>query len=100
MSSIGTEFKINIHIDEIDGYTMNDMDFECLFYVFPNRSILLYKKDMIKADDDNYVACIDSSKIGQGAVMVKVTAYVSDADFKSGFRKEVDTVYTGITISK
>lgn len=100
MSSIGTQLKINIHIDEIDGYTMNDMDFECLFYIFPNRNILLYKKDMIKADNDNYVACIDSSKIGKGAVMVKVTAYVPDADFEGGFRKEIETVYTGITISR
>lgn len=100
MSSIGTQLKVNIHIERLGEYKMSDIDFDCLFYIFPNRSILIYKKDMIKADDDNYVACIDSSKIGQGAVMVKVTAYIPDADFEGGFRKEVETVYTGITISR
>lgn len=89
MTSIGTQLKINIHIDEIDGYTMNDMDFECLFYVSPNKTFTTLKKDMIKVDNENYIAIVDSEKLGIGKVMVKVTAYVPDGDFENGFRKEV-----------
>lgn len=98
MSSIGTQLKINIHIDNIDNYSMNDMDFECEFYISPNKFITVYKKDMIKVDNENFIAIVDSEKLGIGKLMVKVTAYVPDGDFEDGFRKEVARTYTNVTI--
>ena len=98
MSSLGTQLKINIHIDEIDGYTMNDMDFECEFYISPNKTFTTLKKDMIKVDNENYIAIVNSEEIGIGKVMVKVTAYVPDGDFENGFRKEVGRTYTNVTV--
>lgn len=55
---------------------------------------------MIKADDDNYVACVDSTKLGIGKIMCRVTAYIPDADFEDGLRKEVETVETNVTITR
>ena len=100
MSSIGTELKINVQLDRLDGYRMSDIDFFCDFYVYTNRKVVLKKEEMIKADDDNYVACVDSAKLGVGKVMCRVTAYIPDADFEEGIRKEVETADTNITITR
>ena len=53
---------------------------------------------MVKADDDNYVALVDSSKLGTGTIRCRVTAHIPDADFDDGIRTEIEEVNTGITI--
>ena len=100
MSSIGTELKINVPLDRLDGYRMSDIDFSCDFYVYTNRKVSINKEQMIKADDDNYVACVDSTKLGVGKIMCRVTAFIPDADFEDGLRKEVETVETNVTITR
>lgn len=97
-ADIGTYLKINVHIDELDGIKMSDMDFACDFFVHAGRSQTIPKEDMLKADDENYVALVDSAQIGKGIVRCKVTAYVPDGDFVDGVRKEVCTVSTDIII--
>ena len=98
MSSLGTKFKINIHVEPIDGLHMDDYDFSCRFYVYTNRVVRIEKKDMIQVDQDNYIACVDSSKLGIGAVMMRITAFIPDVDFPDRLQTEVETVSTGITI--
>lgn len=100
MSGIGTELKINVHLDRLDGYRMSDIDFTCDFFIYPNHKITVSKESMVKVDDDNYVACFDSAKLGIGRIMCKVTAYIPDADFEDGLRTEVETVETNVTITK
>lgn len=97
-TGIGTYLKINVHIDELDGMKMSDMDFTCDFFTHAGRFQTIPKEDMLKADDENYVALVDSAQIGKGLVRCKVTAYVPDGDFMDGFRKEVCTVSTDIII--
>lgn len=97
-SSIGTYLKINVHIDEIDGIKMGDMDFTCAFFIYPRRSEIIEKSSMIQADEENYVALVDSSKLGKGLVQCKITVDIPDSDFPDGFRKEIVTVPTGIYI--
>lgn len=43
MSNYGTEFKINIHIDPLDGYHMSNYDFDLEFFCKQNKSVN-YKK--------------------------------------------------------
>lgn len=100
MSSIGTELKINVHVEPIDGFHMSDYDFTCRFYIYTNRYVELKKSEMIRVDDDNYIACIDSSKLGAGLVMMRITALIPDDDFPDGLRTEVETVDTKVTIRK
>lgn len=100
MSSIGTELKINVHLDRLDGYRMSDIDFSCEFYVYTNRKVSVSKEQMIKVDDDNYIACVDSTQLGVGKIMCRVTANIPDADFDDGIRKEVDTADTNIIITR
>lgn len=100
MSSIGTELKINVHIDRLDGYRMSDIDFSCDFYIYTNRKVTVKKEAMVKVDDENYVACVDSTQLGVGKIMCRVTAHIPDADFEDGFRTEVDTADTNIIITR
>lgn len=100
MSNIGTELKINVHVEPIDDFHMSDYDFSCRFYIYTNRYVELKKSDMIRVDDDNYIACIDSSELGTGTIKMCITARIPDADFSDGLRTEVETVDTKVTIRK
>ena len=100
MSGTGTELKINVNVEPIDGFHMSGYDFICRFYIYANRYVELSKDAMIKVDDDNYIACIDSAALGVGLVMMRITAYIPDTDFPDGLRTEVETVSTEIRISK
>lgn len=101
MSAFGTELKINVHVEPIDGLHMSDYDFECLFYVNINKHVVVSKADMKEVDIDNYLALITSdltNKIGRGAIKMKITAYIPDADFPDGLRTEIAEVCTGVVI--
>ena len=41
MSALGTEYKINVHVEPVDGSTMDDFDFECTLYVYKNNEVPL-----------------------------------------------------------
>ena len=46
MSALGTEFKMNVHLEPIDGLHMSGYDFECAFYVYTNRKVVIPKSKM------------------------------------------------------
>ena len=101
MSALGTELKINVHVDPIDGLHMRDYDFECAFFVYTNKKVVIAKKEMKKVDDDNYIALIDKVKglqLGRGTINMEITAHIPDGDFEDGLRTEKTVVCTGVTI--
>lgn len=50
MSALGAEFKVNVHVEPIDGFHMADYDFECQLYVHTNKAVTFSKGDeMLKA---------------------------------------------------
>jgi hypothetical protein len=70
---------------------MSDYDFECEFFVYTNRSVVVKKSQLKKTDNDNYYATLESDeamRIGRGAVKCMVTAYIPDSDFSDGIRTE------------
>ena len=96
-----SEYKINVHADPIDGYSMSDYDFKCQFYVYSNKIVTVKKEDMKqnevdnKPDPDNYIAILDSEKVkslGRGSVKMRFIAHVTDPDFPDGTRTEVAEV--------
>lgn len=100
MSALGTEFKMNIHLDPIDGLHMSGYDFECAFYVYTNRKVVIPKSQMRKVDDDNYIAVInsiDAMRIGRGRINVEITAHIPDGDFDDGVRTEKLILCTDVT---
>ena len=100
MSALGSEFKLNIHVEPLDGFHMSDYDFECAFYVYTNRKVVIPKSRMKKVDDDNYLAIIetpDAMRIGRGRINVEITAYIPDGDFSDGLRTEKLVLCTDVT---
>lgn len=98
-----SDFKLNVTMDAIDGYHMEDLDFTCSFYVSSTfianeKVVTLEKSKMIRVDADNYVAPLSSENIGRGNLIVKYVAEIPDADFESGYRKDVDVKYTEFVI--
>ena len=101
MSVLGTELKFNVHLDPLDGLHMSGYDFECAFYVYTNRKVVIPKSMMKKVDDDNYLAIIETSdalRIGRGNINAEITAYIPDADFSDGLRTEKLRLCTDVTI--
>lgn len=93
----GSELKLNINIKPISDYTMDDYDFE----VNVCNKVIITKEEAIRVDEDNYVICLDTKKLGLGAIRCTVTAYIPDEDFgDDGHRTEVVSVDTGITVVK
>ena len=91
MIVLGTEFKLNLHLDLIDGLHMSGYDFECALYVETNRKVVIPKSRMKKVDDDNYLVIVeqvDAVKIGKGRINADITAYIPDSDFSDGLRTE------------
>lgn len=96
---IGSEIKLNISINPIGNYTMDDYQFECEFFCFANRRLTLGKEQMIRTDENNYVAVLDSRALGAGALRCKITAYIPDADCEDNLRTEVCMIETGMRIT-
>lgn len=100
MSALGTELKINVHAEPIDGMHMSEYDFECVLYVYTNRKVVIPKSKMKKVDDDNYlmmVEQVDAIKIGKGRVNAEITAHIPDSDFSDGLRTEKLILCTDVT---
>lgn len=102
MIVLGTELKLNVHIEPVDGLRMSQYNFDCAFYVFPNKKVIINKVDMVRVDDDNYLAMITAEsamKIGKGKIQLEITAYIPDDDFPDGLRTEKTVVCTDVVIS-
>lgn len=96
MTNLGTIYKINIHLEGLPT-NMDDVEFTVQFYCFRDF-IELSKKDMIRVDENNYIAVVDSAKIGKGSIKMRVTVNILDADIPGGIRTEIYTHDTGIII--
>lgn len=86
------ELKINVHAEPMSGLHLSDYDFECLFYVHPNRVVSIPKADMVQVDEDNYTALITTEigrKLGIGHIKMQMVAQIPDGDFPDGLRTEV-----------
>lgn len=98
MSTLGTELKINVHVDPIDGLHMSDYDFVCAFFTFKNRLVVIPKSKMTRVDDDNYIAIVDTARTGLGGLKLRFEADIPDTDCDDGIRKEISVVDLNIPI--
>jgi hypothetical protein len=100
MSALGTEFKLNVHLEPLDGLHMSDYDFEVALYVYTNRKVVFQKSKLKKVDDDNYLLMVetaDALRIGRGRINAEITAYIPDNDFCDGLRTEKLVLCTDVT---
>lgn len=98
--SIGTILKINVSAQWGGGVTMDDVEFYCEFYISSSKIVHVEKSEMLRIDANNYVAIVDTSMLGTGALKVKIDANVPDTDCYGGIRREVVRTECGITIQR
>lgn len=97
---LGTEIKLNIHIEPIDGLTMDDYDFQCDVFTSPSRRTTISKQDAKRVDENNYIIMINTRSIGVGNLKCEVSAQIPDGDFDDALRTEIALFNTGIVIAK
>lgn len=96
-TDLGTIYKLNVHIEGLPG-TMDEVDFRCKFWTY-RKELTVEKKDMIRLDENNYMAVVDSSRLGRGTIKVQTTVLVPDTDVEGGVRTEIYTEYTDIKVN-
>lgn len=94
----GSEIKLNIRLEPIGDFTMDNYEFECEFYCYTSRKVTITKAGMLRQDENNYLAVLDSKNLGSGSLKCKITAYVPDTDCEDGLRTEVLIINTGLQI--
>lgn len=97
MVSLGTELKINISMEPMDGYTLASTEWFCEFYS-KRVKVKVSKEDAIKVDDNNYICTVDSRVVGRGELMAHIEVQIPDSDFADNLRTEALTFSTGINI--
>lgn len=100
---LGTELKLNLHIEPItvprDILHMDNYEFTVWVYSSSiKKAIVIPKRQCIKVDKDNYIVCVDTAALGTGVVTCKVEAQIPDDDFKDKLRTEVVQINTGLII--
>lgn len=88
---VGSDVKILIDAELPDDLTLQDVDFTVVVY---NNNLKDKEKTYAKADciltaDGNYVVQVDSSLLGIGRYLVRLTVHIPDTDYTAGYRKEV-----------
>lgn len=94
----GSEIKLNVNLNPIGDFTMDDYKFECEFYCYTSRKVTITKAEMLRQDENNYLAVLDSKNLGSGSLKCKITANIPDTDCEDGLRTEVLVVNTGLQI--
>lgn len=98
---IGTELKINVHIEPMGDLHMSDYNFTVRFYTRALKPVVVNKEDMIEIDRDNYIALVDTKTMTAGAIQMVIQAELPDADFEDDLRTEITMpISTGIILVK
>lgn len=96
------EYKLNVHVEPIAGFHMDELNIKCILYVYPNKAVEVDKDAMVKVDEDNYVIPLTAElvkRVGRGQLKVKVIAEIPDSDFPDGCRTEIAEVCTDVAIN-
>lgn len=97
---IGTELKLNIHIEPMGQITMDDYDFSVEVWTSMKRIVTINKSQAIRIDDSNYVIIVDTAELGGGEVKAKVIAHIPDFDFPDTTRTEIVGMDVNIKVLK
>lgn len=97
----GTTFKLNVHMEPMDNFHMEDVEWEAEVYVEGSygRRIKVKKEDAVMVDRDNYIIVVDSGIGGSGEYVLDLTAYIPDSDCPNGIRIEKASANTDVNIA-
>lgn len=96
----GTRFKVNFNMQPIEGNTLENTEWSVkVFIEGSGKFVMISKSECKKVDANNYIIPIDSSMLGAGTYFITANVLIPDNDFADGFRHEVKTCSTGVTIN-
>ncbi len=88
---IGSDVKILIEAELPDDLKLADVDFsvKVINSSKKDESHTYQKTDCIELEDGNFVVLVDSEELGIGVYTCRLTVFIPDTDYQSGYRKEV-----------
>lgn len=86
---LGEEIKIQVRAKPIDGMTLADYEWTAYIWTSSYRVVEVHKSDCIPMDDGSYVIILDTSKVGVGALKLKIVAEFPDGDFEDGYKTTI-----------
>lgn len=97
---LGADITLNISIEKINGLTMDDLDFKCSFFTINGQYLQLDKSQLVRVDNSNYLACINTVDLSCGKLSMRIYVKVPDSNYEKGYRLEIANVDTGILLVK
>lgn len=95
---IGSDVKINITMEPLDGMTLRATEWTCEFFAIRGK-VAVSKSEATMVDDNNYICPVDTTKIGKGELCAVLKVRIPDGSFPDGYRDEVTPpFYCGVTI--
>ena len=83
------QFKAYLKLEPVGKLNMDDYDFYVEYFCCPNRRVVVVRKnEMIRKGENEYHACLDTRRLGQGELKCIVHRTIPDADFPDGTRTE------------
>lgn len=98
ISYLGSEEEINISLDLIDGYAMDDYDFTVEVYCSSYRKQTFGKRDARRVDADNYKIVVDTNVIGVGDIKIRVVARIPNIEYPDGYREAVTYLDPNVSV--
>ena len=94
VATLGDDVKVKITVDLPDGMRMQDVPFTVTVINIneKNKTKVYDKAECLLADDGSYVVLVDSTLLGIGRYMARVLFRIPDADYESGYRKQVANI--------
>jgi hypothetical protein len=97
----GTELRLGINVDPIDDWTLTKGEFDIEVYTSKNSKLTFTHQDkFIEINYNSVIVPVDTSKLKEGEIKVKFTAYIPDLLFEDGKRTDIAILNTGIPIKK
>lgn len=94
-----TQYTLNVHVKPIAGRHLSEMLISATVFTMSNRrGQVIPVEAMLKTDEDNLIAFVDSSVVGPGQHLIKLLMDVPSKYYPNGRRVETRTKYTGVTI--
>ena len=99
--TLGSDVKIAFTVDLPDGLKLSDIDFtgKVVNSMDSGKVMNFVKADCIEIEDGkSYVVLVDTDVMGVGSYLLRVTVFVPDTDYPSGYRKEVVNINPHISV--
>lgn len=93
----GSDIKLRITVDFGEDVDMDSTSFNVKLFC-GDKSLILEKKDLVKLDKNNYIACVKSPDTSKGSLKAEICAIIADNDFSDGKHTVVSRYDTGIMI--